>query len=51
MESELQAGTLVLSNTFDIPGWIPETIHHLEASFCPQVHVYRVPEKITAKTS
>jgi hypothetical protein len=46
MESELKPGTLVLSNTFEIPGWIPETIHRLEDSFCPQVYVYRVPSKI-----
>ena len=46
MESELLPGTLVLSNTFEIPGWEPEAIHRLEDSFCPQVYVYRVPGNI-----
>lgn len=45
MEAELKPGTLVLSNTFEIPGWEPERIHRLEDSFCPQVYVYRVPSK------
>jgi len=48
MESELRPGTLVLSNTFEIPGWQPEKIHRLDDSFCPQVYVYRVPEKLAA---
>ena len=43
MERELAPGTLVLSNTFEIPGWTHEEIHQLDCSFCPQVYLYRVP--------
>jgi len=43
MEAELAPGTLVISNTFDIPGWEPDAVHKLDDSFCPQVYVYRVP--------
>ena len=45
MEAELEPGTMVLSNTFEIPGWQPEKIHRLDDSFCPQVYVYRVPDR------
>ncbi|MCW9040785.1 MAG: hypothetical protein OQJ76_09860 [Rhodospirillales bacterium] len=44
LEAELEAGTLLISNSFDMPGWEPETIHRLDDSFCPEVYVYRVPE-------
>ena len=43
MERELVPGTLVVSNTFEIPGWTYEEIYHLDDSFCPQVYLYRVP--------
>ena len=45
LEKVLEPGTLVISNVFDIPGWEPEIIHRLEDSFCPQVYVYRVPDR------
>ena len=45
MERELKPGTLVISNVFDIPGWEPEARHELDDSFCPQVYLYRVPER------
>lgn len=48
MEAELRPGTLVLSNTFTIPGWQPEAVHRLDDSFCPQVYVYRVPDSLKA---
>lgn len=44
LESELDPGTLVISNVFDIPGWEPEAVHKLYDSICPQVYVYRVPD-------
>lgn len=43
MERELAPGTLVVSNTFEIPGWTYEACHQLDDSFCPQVYLYRVP--------
>lgn len=43
MERELAPGTLVLSNTFEIPGWTHEEIHQLDDSFCPRVYLYRAP--------
>jgi len=45
MEAELAPGTLVISNTFDIPGWQPRDVHRLECSFCPRVYVYEVPAR------
>jgi len=45
MEAELAPGTLVISNTFDIPGWQPRDEHRLECSFCPRVYVYEVPAR------
>ena len=44
MERELAPGTLVVSNTFEIPGWTYEEYHQLDDSFCPQVYLYRVPD-------
>jgi hypothetical protein len=51
MEAELAPGTLVVSNVFDIPGWEPEAVHKLYDSQCPQVYVYRVPERPSAATA
>lgn len=45
LERELAPGTLVVSNVFDIPGWHPEAVHKLYDSQCPQIYVYRVPER------
>jgi hypothetical protein len=46
LEAELAPGTLVISNTFDIPGWEPERVYRLDDSFCPEVYVYRVPAAV-----
>lgn len=46
LERDLEPGTLVVSNVFDIPGWEPEFIHKLDCSQCPQVYVYRVPDRM-----
>ncbi|MEP0337733.1 MAG: class I SAM-dependent methyltransferase [Alphaproteobacteria bacterium] len=48
LEAELKPGTLVVSNVFDIPGWTPEAVHKLYDSQCPQVYVYRVPDRTAA---
>ncbi len=45
LEASLRPGTMVISNVFDVPGWQPDAVHRLEDSFCPQVYVYRVPER------
>jgi len=46
LERELAPGTLFVSNVFEVPGWIPEAVHKIDCSFCPQVYVYRVPAKV-----
>lgn len=43
LEAELEPGTIVISNTFIVPGWEPEGVYRLDDSFCPEVYVYRVP--------
>jgi len=43
LERELAPGTLFVSNVFEVPGWVPEAVHKIDCSFCPQVYVYRVP--------
>lgn len=46
LERELAPGTLFVSNVFEVPGWIPEAVHKIDCSFCPQVYVYRVPAMV-----
>lgn len=46
LERELAPGTLFVSNVFEVPGWIPEAVHKIDCSFCPQVYVYRVPATV-----
>ncbi len=41
-ESELKPGTLVVSNTYEIPGWSPTKVERREDSYCPQIYVYQV---------
>lgn len=48
LERDLKPGTMVISNVFDIPGWVPEAVHKLDCSQCPQVYVYRVPDRTAA---
>ncbi|PIW28352.1 MAG: hypothetical protein COW30_07675 [Rhodospirillales bacterium CG15_BIG_FIL_POST_REV_8_21_14_020_66_15] len=48
LERDLKPGTIVVSNVFDIPGWRPEAVHRLDCSQCPQVYVYRVPDRTAA---
>ena len=43
LEAELAPGTLVVSNTFEVPGWHPKEIHQLDDTMCPQIMVYRTP--------
>lgn len=47
-ERELNAGALVLSNHFEIPGWHPVATVPLTDSFSTEVIVYRVPERTAA---
>ncbi|MCP5368223.1 MAG: SAM-dependent methyltransferase [Hyphomicrobiales bacterium] len=44
MERQLPAGSLVISNAFEVPGWTPEAAHRLDDTMCPYIYVYRVPE-------
>ncbi len=43
LETELSPGTLVISNTFEVSDWVPQKIHQLDDTMCPQVLVYRTP--------
>jgi len=43
LERDLNTGTLIISNVFEIPGWQPEAVHEIDDGFCPQIYVYRVP--------
>lgn len=44
-ENELAVGTLVVSNTFEVPDWVPHHTHELDDTMCPQVLVYRTPPR------
>ncbi len=41
LEAELAPGTLVISNTFEVPGWHPKEVHQLDDTMCPQILVYQ----------
>jgi len=41
-EAELRPGSLVVSNTYEIPGWTPTRIETRDDSYCPQIYVYRI---------
>jgi hypothetical protein len=45
LERELSPGTLVISNTFSIPGWAPAEVFHGEDFFHSPVYVYKVREE------
>ena len=42
-EKELKPGTLVISNTFAIPGWEPEQVIKVPDLYRTKVYVYRAP--------
>jgi hypothetical protein len=46
LERELSPGTLVISNTFSIPGWVPAEVFHGEDFFHSPVYVYKVREGV-----
>lgn len=41
----MAAGGMVISNTFDVPGWSPSAVFLLDDSFCPEVFVYNVADQ------
>jgi hypothetical protein len=41
-ESELKPGTIVISNTFSIPGWSPIEVHRANDLFHSPIYVYEV---------
>ena len=43
LQSELTSGSLVVSNTYAIPGWTPTETYERDDSYCPQIYVYRIP--------
>lgn len=44
LERELRPGTLVISNTFSIPGWQPVQVQSAEDFFHSTVYVYKIHE-------
>jgi precorrin-6B methylase 2 len=45
LEAELQPGTLVVSNTFAVPGWEPAVVHRAPDLYGSPVYVYRMPPR------
>jgi hypothetical protein len=45
-ECELRPGTMVISNTFAVPGWAPAEVVRLNDWYRTPVYVYRTVEKI-----
>ncbi len=43
LERELAAGTLVLSNCFAVPGWLPAIVTHAGDAYGTKVYLYRMP--------
>lgn len=41
-EKELKPGTLIVSNTFSVPGWKPEQVIELESLYRTNIYLYRV---------
>ena len=48
LERELAAGTLVLSNCFAVPGWLPEAVRRAHDQYETEVFLYRMPPQHTA---
>lgn len=44
-EKELRMGTLIISNTFAIPGWKPQRVYILEDLYRTPIYVYRIEKK------
>lgn len=47
LEQELQPGTIVISSTFAIPGWKPESAIDSKDLYHSKIYVYRVPVSIS----
>ena len=45
-EHELQAGCWVISNTFAVPGWVPDRIRVAKDQYATQVFVYELPANV-----
>lgn len=41
-QNELKPGTLVISNTFAIPGWVPEKVVEVEDLYKTKIYIYRL---------
>ncbi|MEI8125423.1 MAG: class I SAM-dependent methyltransferase [Parachlamydiaceae bacterium] len=51
-EDELKPGTWIVSNTFAIPGWAPETIVEVEDLYRTKIYLYQIKaETKTTKTN
>ena len=42
LEKELRPGTLIITNTFGVPSWTPEQVHHLRGILSKTIYVYKV---------
>lgn len=40
-ETELQPGTIIISNTFQIPGWQPQEVRELNDLYKSKIYLYR----------
>jgi len=49
-EAELSPGTVIISNTFAIPGWEPEQVVKVNDFYRTKVYVYRVTESHQRQT-
>lgn len=45
LEAQVEPGIPLVSNSFEVERWEPETVRQLEDSFCPTLYTYRVPAK------
>lgn len=43
LQAELPPGAWILSNTFALPGWTPESVHVLPDLYRTRIYVYRRP--------
>lgn len=44
LEDEGEHGALLISNTFEVPGWLPTAVLPVEDLMCPEIYVYSVTE-------
>jgi trans-aconitate methyltransferase len=47
LEHELNAGSVVISNTFSVPGWAADQVWTAEDQYSTQVFVYEMPAKVS----